>query len=384
MDPKAQTILERMENVDNRSVLIRYIEYRLAIVGSAPATQIKQVCHLRRFMEALGHSVRECTTDDIILALNQRRGEVTPATYSGELKTIKTFLRWLKKQGAPFDADVLMEIHNPQPPLTVRAEDLLQQEEISAMIRAAKNSRDRLIIALLYDSAGRVAETIHDMYWGSLVFDKYGVVINLSGKTGITRYIRLSGFSLPYLMQWRSDYPDEIRDDAPLFPSRYGDKTGGNISTDAVRAIIKRCAADAGITRRIYPHLFRHTRITDWGKEHVPPTVISMLGWGHPYADMLRNYTHLIGSDVDEYMLQHFGLKEKTEEESKPATYCPGCQTVVSPFARYCAVCGAPLTEDCKRTAADVEAEVMGTQEYLEELQKQIAELRELVMGGGR
>ena len=384
MYPKAQTILERMENADNRSVLIRYIEYRLAVMGSAPATQVKQACHLRKFAEYIDHQLKECTTDDIILALNHRRGEVTPATYSGELKTIKTFLRWLKKQGAPFDIDVLSEIHNPQPPMTVRAEDLLQKDEIAAMIQAAKNSRDRLIIALLYDSAGRVAETIHDMYWGSLVFDKYGVILNLSGKTGITRYVRLSGFSLPYLQQWRADYPLEITDTAPLFPSRYGrngEWRNTNISTDAVRVMLRRCAADAGIRRRVYPHLLRHTRITDWGKEHVPPTVILMLGWGDPYSDMLRNYTHLMGSDVDECMLQHFGLKEKKEEEKKAVVYCPQCRTIVSPFAQYCSVCGQPLTEDCKRTASEVEAEVMATREYLEELQRQITELRELVMG---
>ena len=76
-----------------------------------------------------------------------------------------------------------MKIQPPScDPLTKNADDILSGDEILAMIRGCQNSRDRAIIATLYESGVRIQE-LATLSWSQLTFDEYGVIINIDART---------------------------------------------------------------------------------------------------------------------------------------------------------------------------------------------------------
>jgi len=69
---------------------------------------------------------------------------------------------------------------------------------------------------------------------------------------------------------------------------------------------IKKIAKRAGIKKRIYPHLFRHTRATRLLSELSESIGAKYLGWV-PGSNMVRIYVHLANEDVEEAILKMHG-----------------------------------------------------------------------------
>ncbi|MEM3676455.1 MAG: tyrosine-type recombinase/integrase [Thermoplasmataceae archaeon] len=115
-----------------------------------------------------------------------------------------------------------------------------------------------------------------------LDFDKYGAVLKvpLEGKT-VYRQVRVVGLSVPYLREWQNAHPRRDEPDAPLFcgleTNNYGKKLEYNHVYKALRMALKR----AGISRRIYPHMFRHTRATILSTSLSEVPLESQMGWVH-------------------------------------------------------------------------------------------------------
>jgi len=81
---------------------------------------------------------------------------------------------------------------------------MISEEKIDLMIRSCKNSRDRALIAFMYEGALRPIE-VREATWSQITFDQYGAIFNTTKKTGKPRYIRLIRY-YGYLAAWKADY----------------------------------------------------------------------------------------------------------------------------------------------------------------------------------
>jgi integrase/recombinase XerD len=81
------------------------------------------------------------------------------------------------------------------------------------MIENATNLRDKAFISTLYESGCRIGELL-PIKLRSVVFDEYGAVLIVDGKTGMRR-IRLIS-SVPLLANWISNHPFKNNPDAFL------------------------------------------------------------------------------------------------------------------------------------------------------------------------
>jgi integrase/recombinase XerD len=82
-------------------------------------------------------------------------------------------------------------------------------------------------------------------------------------------------------------------------------------STRRLRQIVKQYAMRAGITKRVYPHLFRHQLMTYLTKQGIISPKLQLLS-GHAMEQSLAVYRALALSDVvDEYeaAMQHFPVR---------------------------------------------------------------------------
>lgn len=289
------------------------------------------------------------------------------------IEILKTFYRWLSNRG--YSTIRLSDINELRAPATDRmtktAADIFSSEEIRAMIQACQNSRDRALIAMLFDGGFRTKE-IATAVWGDVKFDDIGVVVNTSVKTERPRHVRLIP-SAKYLVQWRNDFPGDPTGDTLVFCTR----EGRGMTWSGVHAQIKRIAARAGITKRITPHRFRHSRVTDLLRRGVNDSVIKKALWGHTGTNQLATYEHLTNSDMDNALLDSYGIrrKEPATARAMDPRECPRCASINRPTDAFCEVCGGPLTGEVAMTMDDIRRAIEATPEWQTGLEAAVLQL---------
>jgi len=279
------------------------------------------------------------------------------------LNFIKRFYLWLIESG--YSTIVKEKINNIKAPrrdtMTKTAEQLLTEEEVLAMIHACMNSRDRALISVTYEGGFRIQE-IGQLTWGQVVFDDYGVIINVNEKTGRPRYVRLIS-STHNLSSWRADYPYESSGNALVFMTAHRQP----LQYATVLVQLRKIAARAGITKSITPHLFRHSRITHLMRKGYSESIIKKMMWGNISTTMFETYVHLTDADTDAEILEKEGIKSKNNGNSSPmaARQCANCMAVNPPSNNYCSVCGQPLTGEAKRSMDSIMSDIESSPEYI-------------------
>jgi integrase/ribosomal protein L40E len=275
----------------------------------------------------------------IMLQLNDGYSEWTRDTY---IKMLKKFYRKTlpkKKFEALFE-----DVRIKQPRQKIQQSDLITVEEVKVMIDSCNNARDRAIISTLYDSGCRIGELLL-MKIRSVRFDNYGAVLEVpfEGKTG-TRSVRIIGDSVPYLRAWLDNHP--VRNDlnAPLFCNISEGIRGRAMTYDDVRKALRSSLKRAGITKRIYPHLFRHTRASILASRVAEAPLEAQMGWV-PGTKQMATYVHLSGKQTDMAILKAYGVEvqEAGITEPKPVK-CPRCGELNPSEGSYCRKCWLPLT----------------------------------------
>jgi integrase len=83
-------------------------------------------------------------------------------------------------------------------------QEILTEEEVKKLSKAAYTTRDRALVLALYESGCRIGEFL-PLRLRHVVFDRYGAVLRVSGKTG-DRRVRLVASSLA-LQRWIEEHP---------------------------------------------------------------------------------------------------------------------------------------------------------------------------------
>ena len=261
---------------------------------------------------------------------------------------LKPFYLWMIEEGySKITEKDIYALKRPKRDLmTKTVADILTEEEIKKMVEACESTRDRAVLMMLYDGGFRIGE-IGKLTWGQISFDQYGVVVNVDEKTGKPRYVRLIAAS-PYLAKWKDDYPFDPVGNNLVFISHQKRAIGYN----AMYRQLKRIAERAKISKKVHPHIFRHTRITNLIEKGIPESVIKTMMWGSLTTDMFACYAHLTNRSIDDALLEQAGIRRiEKEEERKEALsprQCPSCHIINGPTARFCNHCGRSLTEEAE------------------------------------
>lgn len=214
--------------------------------------------------------------------LEKKRGNGI-GTRNGRLAAIRTFTRYALGQSTPeFLVEGQRVLSIPSKKSGKRKIGFMNREEVAALLKAAPHTysgqRDHLLFTLLYNTGARISEALAvrgvDIEGRSVVFQ---------GKGRKTRAVPLWPQTLRRLRQWcRSN---ELRPDQPIF----NNARGAPITRDGVAfrlaltiaAAAKKCPALA--TRKITPHMLRHTTAMHLLQAGVPIEVIALwLGHSHP------------------------------------------------------------------------------------------------------
>jgi integrase/recombinase XerD len=218
-------------------------------------------------------------------------------------------------------------------------EELLTEDEMNNIILAGKCERDRALLATLCESGARVGE-IGSMKITSVSLEKIGAKLTIHGKTG-ARKILVIGCST-YLNTWINHHPFRNNSQYPLWC-----KTDGNFLTyERINHILKQAVKKAGITKRVHPHLLRHSRATIMANKMTDAQMKHYFGWTQG-SNMASIYIHMSGKDTDEAIMNAYGL-EMSKEKIIPQLHsitCLRCSKENSPTDKYCN-CGFVLDKE--------------------------------------
>ena len=267
-------------------------------------TRKSRLMTLRQLALFMNKDFKDMTKGDIEKFFTSL-GEMQPKTWSTKGAFIKSFFKWLYNSDfyPPNVRWIKTSVKSKDNKLPT---DLLTKDEINSMVEAADNPRDKALVLMLYESACRIGE-IANLRLKDITFDEYGAVIIVNGKTGMRR-IRLIDY-VQDLILWIENHPSKNDREAPLFVSFSSRIFGQRLSIDSLGYLISVLAKNAGIKKRVHPHLFRHTRLTELAKDFTESELKVIAGWTGS-STMAGIYVHLSGGDIEKKMLEKHGLIE--------------------------------------------------------------------------
>lgn len=166
--------------------------------------------------------------------------------------------------------------------------DVLNIEEITAMIKAADNIKHKLIIMFGYSSGLRLGEVVR-LKLSDLDRQRMQVRVEQS-KGRKDRYTKLSEKILPVLDQYINEYqPTDL-----IF---YGAK-GKAYSVRSVQEVVKSIAEKAGVAQKVTPKTLRHTFATHSLENGIDLRYIQSM-MGHASSKTTEIYTHITTKGFD-------------------------------------------------------------------------------------
>lgn len=160
--------------------------------------------------------------------------------------------------------------------------DVLSKEEVGMLIQATKNIKHKTIIALIYSCGLRRNESINIKISD---IDSKRMLIKIRGAKGKKdRYVQLSPNILPLLREYY------VREKPRVWI--FEGEPGKQYSPVSVYNVVKNAAKKAGIRKRVYPHILRHSYATHHLEQGTDLRFIQE--WlGHDSSKTTEIYTHV-------------------------------------------------------------------------------------------
>jgi len=315
--------------------------YRECIILSLSKARIaKYLNTLKRIRVMLSKPFKQVTKSDVRNLIHTIESRNYSDWTKHDYKIIfKIFFRWLKQTNDYPDevSWITFKIRNNR----LLPEEILTEEEVERLVISAYSIRDKAFILVLYESGCRIGELL-SLSLKNVQFDEYGAKLIVDGKTGMRR-VRII-FSAPKLALWIDNHPLRENPDAPLWITQSMNRRNKQLMYSSAKSMLKKVAKRSGIRKRIYPHLFRHSRATHLANHLTESQLKHHLGWVQA-SKMASIYVHLSGRDVDQAFLNLQGIKSDIAIDKPKITLqvCSRCEYKNSPTSKFCNKCGSPL-----------------------------------------
>ncbi|AGO61225.1 MULTISPECIES: tyrosine-type recombinase/integrase [Ferroplasma] len=338
-------------NAEARNAILDFVD-EVKITGITGFRELFYLTKLRIIYNNLQDKFLNPDKRAIITMLLDFKKKYTDQTLIDYENVMKRFYRW-KFGTLP---DYMANLKVSRKPSHDKKMDLITRADIDEMINNCNNARDKAIISIPYDSGCRIGEIL-DLRIKDVVYDEYGALLHVHGKTG-NRSVRIIGDSIAYLRDYlkTKDGRDEY-----LFTGLQGTTMHKQLQYTAIRRLFINVRRRAGIEKRIYPHLFRHTRASMLASKVPEAPRENQMGWVHG-SQMTAIYVHLSGRGQDNAILKAYGIHVDEDRiiEEKPKK-CPRCDHLNASTALYCTNCFMPFNEKLALEYKDKENNIVST-----------------------
>lgn len=274
--------------------------------------------YLSRFFEFAKISEPKEITDDKIrefrLYLNRQPGVKIKGQQAGTLKkntqnyhliAIRSFLKYLMKRGITSLSPERIDLAK----IKERSLDLISTDELNRLLNAPlslpitnkkfenqKILRDKAILELFFSTGLRLSELCSINRDLDLSKDEFSI----RGKGEKVRVVFLSDSAKDSIREYLKSRKDM---DEPLFiqysknSPKQGQSKGGRLTPRSIERIVKYYAIVAGISKKVTPHIIRHSFATDLLSNGADIRSVQMM-LGHANIATTQIYTHITDTQL--------------------------------------------------------------------------------------
>lgn len=282
-----------------------FLEYMEIERGTSLLTIRNYDHYLSKFIEIAKINSPKGITDDVVrefrLHLNrspgvhvkgQARGTMKKNTQNYHLIALRRFLKYLMKRGVTSLSPDRIELAK----VGQRHLDLISGAELSRLLAAPisgekstdlKSLRDKAILELFFSTGLRLAELCSLNSDIDLSKDEFAV----RGKGEKVRVVFLSDAAKDAIKKYLDNRKDM---DEPLFVqySRNAKGAGARLTPRSIERMVKHYAIKAGISRKVTPHVLRHSFATDLLENGADIRSVQVM-LGHANIQTTQIYTHV-------------------------------------------------------------------------------------------
>lgn len=226
------------------------------------------------FSESNLENITHLEINDYILHLI-RKWHISTSEQNQRINAIKFYFeKVLRKERQVFEIE--------RPRIEKLLPEVLSKEEVGKILKATNNLKHKTIISVIYSCGLRRSEVLRIKISD---VDSKRMMIKINGAKGKKdRYVQLSEGLLRMLRQYYNEYKPKLW----LFEGQ----KGGQYSAESISNLLKAAALKAGIKRRVYPHMLRHSFATHQLEQGVDIRFIQE--WlGHESLKTTQRYTHV-------------------------------------------------------------------------------------------
>jgi len=292
-----------------------------------------------RFLEKKGLSVWKLSTKaylliDLFFSEARMHAPGSIGLYTVSIKKLLKYLYYITE-----DEKYIKLYEKIKVPRKARSlPEILSPEEVIKIIDNITDIKYKVAVAILYEAGVRAREVLN-LKIKDVEFDRYGARITVRSSKSEPRVVRITAFSM-LLWAWIESHPNKGNPEAYLF---YGKSPDKPLSYQALWKKLKQAARRAGIRKNIHPHLFRHTRATEFYGVFREKEMMLWFGW--KTRRMIDVYSKITQEDIEEKYLAITGVKQRDNaRRALTPEKCPRCGTWLPPNAKYCPICGLPTS----------------------------------------
>ena len=214
---------------------------------------------IKEFSRYIDKPLVNMTSEDINMYLLRKKKENNAnSTLNNKRRNLNSFFNWMvTKKFIQFNpVEDTLKFKEVEKPV-----DYMTALEFDQLKNGCRNLRDRAMLEYLRCTASRKGEItnvkINQIDWSD------GSILIYGEKSSAYRTVMVDSICKKYLMDYIIKERNLTLDsELPLFTHMRGDTTIA-LDRSGIYAAVKTIAKRAGITRRIYPHLFRKTTATN-------------------------------------------------------------------------------------------------------------------------
>jgi integrase/recombinase XerD len=220
------------------------------------------------------------------------------------IRPVRQLLTWAGREGEEVKA-------KPQLPRREKPiRDVLSRDELARLEEAMVNERDRLIIRVFADCGLRLEELTR-LRAGDVIRSGRQAHLRVLGKRNRERDVPIPPAVLKRLDRLIASRPEERASDQIFLSYRLGPLGKYEaLTVGGVYQVVKDAVERAGITKRVFPHLLRHSWMTEMLRCGMNPIQLSFIAGASPDV-IAQHYAHLTKDDAYEAMLRALSAERR-------------------------------------------------------------------------
>lgn len=285
---------------------LQFIEYIEIEKGRSRLTSRNYDHYLSTFFKEMDikniSDITETKVREFRLKLNRKPGLKTRGQSGATMKKVtqnyymialRSFLKYLRKRQIGALSPDTIELAK----VGSRDLDLISIEELARLLKAAegtdlKSLRDRAMLELFFSTGLRLSELCSLDRDLDLSRDEFSI----RGKGDKVRVVFLSDDAKSYIKKYLAARKDM---DEPLFVNVSRNTAAGRLTPRSIERIVKHYAIKAGISKKVTPHVLRHSFATDLLSNGADIRSVQMM-LGHANIATTQVYTHVTDKQLRE------------------------------------------------------------------------------------